>query len=52
MCPVGLQGAFRSRQVHQLTQAQTLAVVCRTLFSVTDITNSNQNHILKPLGEL
>ena len=38
MCPAGLLGGVRSHQVHQLTQ--TLAVVCRTPFNVTDITNS------------
>ena len=39
MCPTGLQGAVHSRQVHQFTQEQTLTVVWRTLFSVTDITS-------------
>ena len=29
MCPVGLLGVVRSRQVHQLKQAHTLGVVCQ-----------------------
>ena len=36
MCPVGLQGAVRSRQVYQLKQGCGLP----TLFNITDITNS------------
>ena len=37
MCPAGLQGTFRSLQVHQLKQGIDVGW---TLFNVTDITNS------------
>ena len=47
ICLSGLQGVVRSRQVHQLTKALTLAVVCRTLFSVIDITNSQAEQHFK-----
>ena len=40
MCPVGLQGAVRSRQVHQLTHSTEVGCGLLTLFNVTDITNS------------
>ena len=37
MCPAGIQGAVRSRQVHQLKQGTNVG---RMLFNVTDITSS------------
>ena len=40
MCPVGLQGAVHSCQVHQLTQGTDVGFGLPTLFNVTDITNS------------
>ena len=40
MCPAGLQGAVRSRQVHQLKQGTDVGCGLLTLFNVTDITNS------------
>ena len=40
MCPGGLQGAVRSRQVHQLMQGTDVGCGLPTLFNVTDITNS------------
>ena len=52
MCPVGLQGAVRSRQVHQLTQGTGVGVVCLTLFSVTDITNSQAEPHSKATGRV
>ena len=52
MCPAGLRGAVRSRQVHQLMQAQTLAVVCRTQFNVTDTSNSQAEPHFKATGQV
>ena len=53
MCPAG---AVPSHQVHQFMPAPTLAVVCRTLSNVTDITNSRAEPYFKStrrlLGEL
>ena len=40
LCPAGLQGAFRSHQVHLLTQGTDVGCGLPTLFNVTDITNS------------
>ena len=40
MCLVGLQGAIRSRQVYQLKQGTHVDCGLPTLFSITDITNS------------
>ena len=40
MCPAGLQGAVRSRQVHQLKQDTHVGCALPTLFNITDITNS------------
>ena len=40
MCPVGLQGAVRSRQVHQLKQGSHVGCGLSMLFKITDITNS------------
>ena len=40
MCPVGLQGAVRSRQVHQLKQGTNVGCGLPTLFNITDITTT------------
>ena len=40
MCPAGLQGPVRSRQVHQLKQGTHVGFGLPTLFNITDITNS------------
>ena len=40
MCPVGLQGAVHSYQVHQLKQGTHIGCGLPTLFNITDITNS------------
>ena len=40
MCPMGLQGAVRSHQVHRLKQGTDVGCGLSTLFNVTDITNS------------
>ena len=40
MCPASLQGAVRSRQVHQLKQGTHVGCGLPTLFNITDITNS------------
>ena len=40
MCLVGLQGAVRSCQVHQLKQGTHMGCALSTLFDITDITNS------------
>ena len=40
MCPAGLQGAIRSRQVHQLKQDTHVGCGLPMLFNITDITNS------------
>ena len=40
MCPMGLQGAVHSHQVHQLMQGTDVGCGLPTLFNVTDITNS------------
>ena len=40
MCSAGLQGAVRSRQVHQLKQGTHVGCGLLTLFDITDITNS------------
>ena len=40
MCPAGLQGAFCSRQVHQLKQGPHMGCGLQILFDITDITNS------------
>ena len=40
MCPAGLQGAVRSRQVHQLKQGKHVVCGLPTLFNITDITIS------------
>ena len=40
MCPAGLLGAIRSRQVHQLKHGHTRWLWFATLFNITDITNS------------
>ena len=40
MCPAGLQGAVRSRQVHQIKQCTHVGCGLLTLFNTTDITNS------------
>ena len=50
MCPAGSQGAVRFRQVRQLMQ--TLAVVCRTLFSVTNTTNTQAELHFKATGRV
>ena len=39
MCPVGLPGAVRSCQVHQLTQGTDVGCDLPTLLNVIDITN-------------
>ena len=52
MCPAGLQGTVRSRQVHQSAQVTDVGCGLPTLFNVTDITNSLAEPHLKPLGEL
>ena len=40
MCPAGLHGAVRSRQVHQLKQGTHVGCGFPTLFNVIGITNS------------
>ena len=40
MCPAGLQGAVRSRQVHQLKQGTHVACGLPRLSYITDITKS------------
>ena len=40
MCPAGLQGAVRCRQVHHLKQGVDVGCGLPTLFNVTDVTNS------------
>ena len=40
MCSVGLKGAIRSCQVHQLKQGTHVGCGLPTLFSITNITNS------------
>ena len=40
MCPAGMQGAVRSRQVHQLKQDTHMGRGLPTLFNITDISNS------------
>ena len=40
MCPAGLQGAVRSRQVHQLKQGPHVGCGLTTLFNITDTANS------------
>ena len=40
MCPAGLQGAVRSRQVHQLKQGTHVGCGLPMLLNITDITNS------------
>ena len=40
MCQAGLQGAVRSRQVHQLKQGIHVGCGLPTQFNITDITNS------------
>ena len=40
MCPAGLLGAVRSRQIHQLKQGTHIGCGLPTLFDITDITNS------------
>ena len=40
MCPAGLQGSVRSRQVHQLKQGTHVGCGLPTSFNITDITNS------------
>ena len=56
MCPAGLQGAVRTRQLQQLTQSADVDVVCWTLFSVTNITTSRVEQHFKAtrrvVGEL
>ena len=39
MCPAGLQGAIRSRQVHLLKQGTHIGCGLPTLFNITDIRN-------------
>ena len=52
MCPAGLQGAKFTNK----SRTQMLALVCRTLFNITDITTSQTESHLKAtrrfLGEL
>ena len=51
MCPVGLQGAVRSCQVHQLTQGTDVRCGLPTLFNVTDINNSlAEPHLSNQVG--
>ena len=52
MCPAGLQGAVRSRQVQQLKQDTHIGCGLPTLFNIIDITNSPAEPHFKPLGEL
>ena len=56
MCPVGLQGADRSRQVYQLKQGTHVGCGLSTLFYITDITNSRAEPHFKAskrvIGEL
>ena len=40
MCLAGLQGAVRSRQLHQLKQGTHVGCDLSTIFNITDITNS------------
>ena len=40
MCPAGLQGAVRSRQVHQFKGGPHVSCDLPTLSNITDITNS------------
>ena len=47
MYPAGLQGAFRSCQVHQLKQDTDVGCGLPTLPNVTDITNSLAEPYLK-----
>ena len=39
MCPAGLLGAVRPRQVHQLKQGTHVGCALPMLFNITDITN-------------
>ena len=56
MCPAGLKGAVRSRQVHQLMQSTHVSCGLPTPFNITDITNSLAEPLFKAtrwvIGEL